>query len=278
MLDRATDHSGALLRNGNAQATCFLHCMDDRAKPRAWDENGRTIEPVYDGSLGHEDDHVGECGFNYGGPPNSAAHELLTTDQFEERIGGFQMIDWLVVESRWLLRQLPLRILPVDAVSALPDGIRPLQISAALRESSSSNGDLACTPNYSKKLFVAPVAGAGHGLFAAVRMDPFAFVGEYAGLLVEDCHATEDDTYRMNYPAADMHLSARTMGNLLRFANHATGSEATLDVHAVLVDGAYHMVALANRRIESGEQLTLDYGGAFWRGREAPLPLDKLTN
>jgi SET domain-containing protein len=77
------------------------------------------------------------------------------------------------------------------------------------------------------------------------------------------------------YPADGVHLSARRLGNVLRFANHAPSTAATLAVHPLIVDGVFHMVALTSRAVDAAEQLTLDYGGGFWRGRQhVPVAMD----
>ena len=103
---------GAAADPSGTRPTCFLGCVDDRAKPCAWDVNGSVIQPIYKDDEFYQHECVTESGFKYGGPSSSAAHELLSTDQLEERTGGFTMTSGLVVESRRLLRELPLCVFP----------------------------------------------------------------------------------------------------------------------------------------------------------------------
>ena len=171
-----------------------------------------------------------------------------------------------------MLRELPLHSLPADALGhCLPAAVDETVLVEELRHLQNC-GD--ATPRAA--VFVAPVHGAGHGLFAAVDLPPFACLGEYAGLITEDAHAAlaAPDEYLMSYPARGLHVSAAEMGGLLRFANHAPRGSANIDVYPILLDGAWHMVALTLVHVKATTQLTLDYGSVFWDGqRRTPAVL-----
>ena len=71
----------------------------------------------------------------------------------------------------------------------------------------------------------------------------------------------------MRYPGNELFVSAREAGSIFRFANHAPGAAANIDVLPLLVDGAYHMVLVTRREIARGAALHLDYGVDFWAAR-----------
>ena len=240
-----------------APARAYLHCLDPRAAPCAWDEFGRRVDrtPVQPAL-----DSDAERRYAYGAPAGSAAHELLSADEFESRL-RFELVDGIVAESRHLLRQLPLYLLPREAVEAcLPAEADEAAIATLLRSPDATRGAV---------VFVAPVSGMGHGLFAAADLQALVCLGEYSGVLCEDsfANAKAPDEYLMAYPARGLHISAASMGGLLRFANHAPRGEANLDVFPVLLDGAWHMVGLTLVPISAATQITLDYGNAFWDGQ-----------
>ena len=103
---------------------------------------------------------------HYGGPPGHAAHERLTREELEERL-GFTLIASLVVSSPELLRSLPL-------LNLHPDCLPPELVVPALQQDAIS---AAVRAGYvSSDVFVAPDAYGGCGLFAAAELPPMVLV------------------------------------------------------------------------------------------------------
>lgn len=124
----------------------------------------------------------------------------------------------------------------------------------------------------------------GLGLFAASDIKVGTFLGEYTGLLQNEADvcgagAAAADGYKLRYPAPGLHVSAREMGSLLRFANHAAGSAANVDFVPQMLDGAWHMCAVSLANIATGAQLFVDYGDDYWaaRGSSSGQELTEVT-
>ena len=249
------------------RAMAWLRCHDDSA-PSAWDSLGRRVRHDHH----HEElppllappEHV-----HYGGVPGDAAHERLSRDEIEERV-GFTLTASIVAETPEVLRSLPLHNLPSDA---LPAELEPPEhlvewLAAAVRAGPTGPADAS-------RIFVAPDAYGGHGLFAAVELPAHTLVGEYLGTLCRETgstgSSTTDDGYVMRYPdaAGALYVTARDAGSLARFVNHApTGAAANnCTCWAVLVDGAYHTCVVTTRAVAAREELAYDYGDAYWAAR-----------
>lgn len=249
------------------QDGAWLRCLGQELS-YCWDEHGRRRTGPGAADL-EVSDH-----FSVGAPAGAAGHSSLTPAEFEAQF-EFELVPTLVVTSKKLLRDLPLRLLPASELAPLPAGTA---VDVAKRLRRGYDGRDA--------LYVADAGCAGHGLFAARALPPRACLGEYVGLLRDDSdHATQHveaaaaaaagdastggDAYVMRYPAVGLHVSARELGGLLRFANHAlAGDGANVKIAPCIVDGAWHMVALTTRAVAACEQLRFDYGGyaaAPWR-------------
>ena len=241
-------------------ALAFVRCLD-QSQPCAWDDYGRRV------SVDARDDvESDEERFHYGGLVGTPNHRCLSASELEELL-DFQLINRLVAESRSLLRELPLLLFDP---SALEDGLpkaddagtlvyashKPVYIpllcfSLLNRPASISRIPLSLTAAakhvregafMTELTFVAPVEGAGHGLFAAVDLRADTFLGEYVGILARDSTkiaAAGDDEYAMDYPAEGIHISGKEMGSLLRFINHGSSGAANVRMHTLKLDGAY---------------------------------------
>jgi len=71
----------------------------------------------------------------------------------------------------------------------------------------------------------------------------------------------------------ELDIDAGEAGGLLRFANHISGDlpGPSAGPDHFSVTGRWHAVFIARRRIAAGEEITLDYGDAYWSGGEREL-------
>lgn len=118
----------------------------------------------------------------------------------------------------------------------------------------------------------------GNGVFAEEPLEKGSYIGEYTGVVRENTriYFVPLNNYLMEYPALDelgrnLVVDAEN-GNSCRFINHST--EPNLKAHYAFIDGFYHILLFALRKIEIGEQLTHDYGANYWVLRSAPEKLE----
>ena len=120
-------------------------------------------------------------------------------------------------------------------------------------------------------------APIGWGLFAAADLAEGDLVGEYSGVLQEATDAPPEEKidghylsdYAWNYPdelpdGTEFEINALREGNELRFANHS--DRPNLAVDHTLIDGLFVTFFRVVRSVETGEQLTVDYGEEYWTG------------
>ncbi|MCE5294520.1 MAG: SET domain-containing protein-lysine N-methyltransferase [Chlamydiales bacterium] len=140
-----------------------------------------------------------------------------------------------------------------------------------------SLGALLHKPLFSGR--IAPVAirwiddEMGYGLFSQNLIAKEAFIGQYTGLVHKGgrfgkkmlngyCIRIPTKFWSLQYFVMD----AQNAGNELRFANH---SDAPNIRPFCLIDrGLVHIGFFALRQIEVGEELTFDYGRAYWKYRK----------
>ncbi len=67
----------------------------------------------------------------------------------------------------------------------------------------------------------------------------------------------------------NLEIDAREAGGALRFANHAA-DPSSYPEHFPW-KGCWRIVFLARRSIAAGEEITVDYGDAYWSGGEREL-------
>ncbi len=119
--------------------------------------------------------------------------------------------------------------------------------------------------------------GLGYGLFAGVDLQLGDLVGEYSGVIQEASDASPEQKvdghylsdYAWNYPdelpdGTELEINALREGNELRFANHS--AKPNLAVDHTLVDDLFVTFFRTIRDIRVDEQLTVDYGEAYWEG------------
>lgn len=109
----------------------------------------------------------------------------------------------------------------------------------------------------------------GVGVFAAERIAPGAFLGEYAGLVRQKRRAHDGESvYSFSYTAWRVGknpyvISSETMGNFTRFINHSDDPSA--EAICVLWRGMPRIIFLSRREIGKGGQIHFDYGNIFWK-------------
>lgn len=115
----------------------------------------------------------------------------------------------------------------------------------------------------------------GHGLFTLDSLSPGDLIGEYFGIvrhsrpgrpLPEGGFSTD---YAWGFPEVrnlgrNLEIDAREAGGLLRYANHAEAASANTEPDHLPLDGNWHLIFVALRAIEAGEEITIDYGEGYW--------------
>lgn len=113
------------------------------------------------------------------------------------------------------------------------------------------------------------------GLFAQEEIGQGSYVGEYTGVVRKNDRRYLEplNNYCYTYPVLDEigreFVIDATQGNLTRFINHSY--TPNLQPMHVFYEGFFHLIFLAIRKIEKGEQLFYNYGKAYWYLREQPL-------
>ena len=122
----------------------------------------------------------------------------------------------------------------------------------------------------------------GFGLFAARSFVPGDLIGEYTGIvrparrgrpLPGGGYSTD---YAWGFPRVrnfgkSLEIDAREAGGPLRFANHS--GEANAEPDHLAIEGRWRVIFVARRDIEPGEDITVDYGQAYWVGGERELAI-----
>lgn len=129
--------------------------------------------------------------------------------------------------------------------------------------------------------FISPVwiqwvsEKVGYGLLSCEKIKKKSFVGEYTGLVRKNNRRYTEplNHYCYHYPVQDSvgrnYVIDATQGHLTRFMNH--NPKPNLEPKFAFLNGFYHLIFLAAREIEPGEQLTYDYGETYWQLRERPV-------
>ncbi len=115
----------------------------------------------------------------------------------------------------------------------------------------------------------------GYGVFAAADLAKGTFIGEYTGVIQEAEEEAgrelEEGGFESDYSwyyleeieqAPSLEISGRFEGNELRYVNHST--TPNVSVEHILVDGYWILFFRADRRIRADEQLLISYGEAYW--------------
>ncbi|CAI2346988.1 unnamed protein product [Caenorhabditis sp. 36 PRJEB53466] len=114
----------------------------------------------------------------------------------------------------------------------------------------------------------------GWGVRASVDVPFGSFVGEYTGELIDDEEATErcDSTFlfETRVGSETFTIDAKYSGNYTRFINHSCSpnvkvAHVSWDFDEVQL---IHMCFYTNEPIKKGDELTIDYGEAWWANKQ----------
>jgi hypothetical protein len=114
----------------------------------------------------------------------------------------------------------------------------------------------------------------GYGLFAEETIARESYVGEYTGVVRKNDRRYFEplNNYCYEYPVDDeigrSFVIDATQGNLTRFINHSK-SPNLRPIH-VFYEGYYHLIFIALRQIEKGQELSFNYGESYWYLRAPP--------
>ena len=114
----------------------------------------------------------------------------------------------------------------------------------------------------------------GYGLYAEEAIEAGEYVGEYTGTVRRNDRRYFEplNNYCYEYPVLDeigrSFVIDATRGNATRFINHSF--DPNLKPIHVFVEGFYHLIFIAIKRIEKGYQLAYDYGVNYWYVRNPP--------
>ena len=109
----------------------------------------------------------------------------------------------------------------------------------------------------------------GFGVFAAERILPCTFIGEYTGLVQKrKKRHIHESNYCIRYTAWQVGkkiyvIDAEQMGNFTRHINHSDQPNTTLA--CAYFQGFPRILILSLCEIPEGKQLTFDYGKTFWK-------------
>ena len=101
----------------------------------------------------------------------------------------------------------------------------------------------------------------GYGAFAESAISSGTLIGEYVGILSATSEPTQ---YSLSYPSCtgSHEINASCTGNMIRFVNHSSSPNCSFRV--LMFETIPHVVCIASRNIDAGEQVTVSYGAAFW--------------
>ena len=111
----------------------------------------------------------------------------------------------------------------------------------------------------------------GYGVFARTQICTGHCIGEYTGRVAsqDDCSS---GIYAWDYPIINNStddlreyvVDGSICGNELRFVNDAGDASNCMSYDIVTPDGIPHVMYVALRDIQPGEQLTINYGNEYW--------------
>lgn len=109
----------------------------------------------------------------------------------------------------------------------------------------------------------------GYGVFAHQDIRVGTFIGEYTGV-VRKRSTDEENFYCFEYAIGDnwkspFVIDAQGKGNYTRFINHSNTPNA--EPVSVYLNGAMHVILIAQKPIRKGEQLCYHYGADYWSKR-----------
>ncbi len=165
-----------------------------------------------------------------------------------------------------------------------------LQAAACIEYDQLSDAEKSVVDNYYRLLkqkYEAPwylkyiSKKVGYGIYAAADIEKGQLIGEYAGIIYDEQtykRVPRNANYCWNLPppsriknAKYYYVDSIHYCNFTRFINHSYRPNV-VPVHIFTSEGP-RMLYVAARDIEKDEQILVNYGQGYWRGRE-PEELD----
>ncbi len=191
------------------------------------------------------------------GDPSPRNFCVQTNIAFEEEITGLEPLSHPVFESPEALEEVFLW------TAKEKEGISPHRIWLGIHY------DREIAESLHPRLIVRRIdREIGLGVFAAERIAPQTFLGEYTGLIRQKRRAHDGESvYSFSYTAWRVGknpyvISSETMGNFTRFINHSDDPSA--EPVCVLWRGMPRIILISLREIAKGGQIHFDYGNIFW--------------
>lgn len=128
----------------------------------------------------------------------------------------------------------------------------------------------------------------GHGVFTEVDLNPGDMVCEYTGILCRDV-ADDENGYIWDYPTTNYEavegkkrrkkirycVDALHEGNFARFINHTIRKYQNVGVRIIPRNNLWHVIYIARKKINAGQQLVTYYGTDYWKDRQiVPTPIE----
>ena len=127
-----------------------------------------------------------------------------------------------------------------------------------------------------------------YGAYAESFIKRGDMVVEYTGIVEVDSPYDEDNLYLWDYPTifyvnvpgkkrrkkVKHCVNAEKAGNYARFINHSQRKYQNVGIKITPCDGQWHVIYVAKKDIEPGQQLLTYYGMDYWRDRKlVPFPI-----
>lgn len=114
-------------------------------------------------------------------------------------------------------------------------------------------------------------ADLGWGVFAQAPLKKGQYIAEYTGVLRKRKKSDRHNAYCFEYvfipeKSTPYIIDAETQGGISRYINHS--EQGNLEPTLATIGYFTHILLLAKRPIEKGEQLCYDYGPDYWKHRE----------
>ena len=110
------------------------------------------------------------------------------------------------------------------------------------------------------------ISAQGYGLFAGETIKPYEIIEEYAGELLSYQEyerrdlATSIEQHTYIYSSnSELVIDAQYKGSKARYINHASHGYENSIWHQVKVLGEVRVVVIANRKIDKGEEILINY-------------------
>lgn len=127
-----------------------------------------------------------------------------------------------------------------------------------------------------------------YGAYADRDIKRGELITEYTGILEEDIYFDDDNLYLWDYPTIFYEeqpgkkrrkkikfcVNAEKTGNFARFINHSLKKYQNVGTMIAPHNNLWHVLYIAQKDIQKGQQLLTHYGSAYWQDRKiVPFPI-----